>query len=415
MVLRRRHFSQLRTVINRGGFSYAKALRKLSDNLLSLSSASVTGHSDLKWRHSDLKWDDFVEALHPYFGFVADPRQNKPAWKVSESGFIMSGNVNPIVKRSPEKVIVGLFGGSLAAVIYPSLKSVLEQHSTSLGKQFVVINFAAGGYKQPQQLMILNYLLALGAEFDFVINLDGFNDVALAPTENIPSHVNPFFPRKWDERTANTISPTTVRLVGLIEVTKLNRVKWAHIFHDNYLYLSPTLFLLWQTGDQRLARTIYDASQTIRTNTVKSQSYTMQGPLYPDTDEFVLYNDLSQVWKRSSFQMKALCDANGAQYYHFLQPNQYVPGSKPMTDEERRQTINKESAYGSAVVKGYPLIAKGGEELKAIGVKFTDLTSIFVDNREILYVDDCCHTNSKGSDLIAKRLYETILPQLSPR
>jgi hypothetical protein len=396
-------------VINHTAFSYPKARSKLEDQLSSDSpELKVTGRTDLKW-------GDFVEVLHPYFGFVADPYQNKPMWKVSDFGFLMSGNVNPIVKKSPDKVIVGCFGGSLGGVIYPYLKEVLEQHSTDIGKQFVVINFAAGGYKQPQQLMILNYLLALGAEFDFVINLDGFNDIVLAPTENAPNHVNPFFPRGWDRRTANIISPATVRLVGLVEVTKRSREKWAYTFRKHHLYLSPTLFLLWQSQDQRRARTIYDANQNIKTESAKSQTFTMKGPPYSYSDETLLYNDLAQVWKRCSVQMKTLCDANGAHYYHFLQPNQYVPGSKPMTEEERKIAINKDSPYTKEVEKGYPLMIKQGAILPTLGVKFTDLTSIFADNREILYIDDCCHTNSKGSVVIAQRIYQTILPELNSR
>ena len=36
------------------------------------------------------------------------------------------------------------------------------------------------GYKQPQQLMAYNYLLSLGAEFDAVINIDGYNVITTA-------------------------------------------------------------------------------------------------------------------------------------------------------------------------------------------------------------------------------------------
>lgn len=84
-------------------------------------------------------------------------------------------------------MIVGLFGGSFSKLCYFSLKSVLDRHSATLGKNFIVINFATDGYKQPQQLMILNYLLALGAEFDVVINLDGFNEVSLPRLKTSPT------------------------------------------------------------------------------------------------------------------------------------------------------------------------------------------------------------------------------------
>ena len=35
-----------------------------------------------------------------------------------------------------------------------------------------------------------------------------------------------------------------------------------------------------------------------------------------------IYRDIADVWKRTSLQMKVLSEANGAKYYHFLQPNQ---------------------------------------------------------------------------------------------
>jgi hypothetical protein len=52
-----------------------------------------------------------------------------------------------------------------------------------------VVKATIGGYKQPQQLMALNWFMALGGEFDIVINLDGFNDVALPALENVPTRI----------------------------------------------------------------------------------------------------------------------------------------------------------------------------------------------------------------------------------
>jgi hypothetical protein len=39
--------------------------------------------------------------------------------------------------------------------------------------------------------------------------------------------------------------------------------------------------------------------------------------------------------------MARLAEANGARYLHFLQPNQYLEGSKPISDEEREIVIEK--------------------------------------------------------------------------
>ena len=106
--------------------------------------------------------------------------------------------------------------------------------------------------------------------------------------------------------------------------------------------------------------------------------------------------------------MKNLCEANGAKYFHFLQPNQYVEGSKPMSAAEKQRAVNANSPYKKAVARGYSDLARAGRELQTAGVNFTDLTMIYSGNEQLLYVDDCCHTNTEGSDIVAQRIYETI-------
>ena len=50
---------------------------------------------------------------------------------------------------------------------------------------------AHGGWKQPQQLLALSWILALGGELDVLINVDGFNEVALDGVENAERGVFP--------------------------------------------------------------------------------------------------------------------------------------------------------------------------------------------------------------------------------
>ena len=48
------------------------------------------------------------------------------------------------------------------------------------GREIVPLCFAHEGYKQPQQLLVLSYFLSIGQELDLVVNIDGFNEVALS-------------------------------------------------------------------------------------------------------------------------------------------------------------------------------------------------------------------------------------------
>jgi hypothetical protein len=391
--------------INHTWFSYSEAIS-------ALSSSAPTDSSEFILRGlADLKMGDFVEVLHPYFGFVAEPQQNKKEWKVSDFGFPLSDTPSPVTRKAPNKVIVGVFGGSFTQWVYLSLKPILERRGRETGKEFVVLNFGIGGHKQPQQLMILNYLLAIGAEFDVVINIDGFNEVMLPASENIPNNVNPYYPRAWDKRTAAAVNAPSVRLIGRREEVKERKERWANSFRKHRLYLSPTLFLIWQARDHSFARIIYATNQRIAAEGAKSQSYTMRGPAYTFSEPDQLYRDLVAVWKRSSLQMKNLCEANGIRYHHFLQPNQYVAGSKPMNGDEARKAINPASPYKEAIEHAYPEMEKAIADLQKQGVAAEDLTQIYSNHPEPIYIDDCCHTNTEGSEIVAKRILETVFPK----
>lgn len=104
--------------------------------------------------------------------------------------------------------------------------------------------------------------------------------------------------------------------------------------------------------------------------------------------------------------MAELSRASGIAYFHFLQPNQYVPGSKPISAEEAQKAISGEEDYKfrTAVELGYPLLAAAGERLAADGLEFIDLRFMFRDHPEPLYVDTCCHLGLDGNDLLGEEI-----------
>ena len=390
------------SAFNRALFSYGRIRAEMAAGGLAAAPASA-----LSGRTS-FNWADYVEVLHPYFGFVADPTRNKPSWAVSDFGFVFNGDTDAITKRAPGRIVVAVFGGSFANGVFPALRSLVQAKASALGKEIQFVNFSSAGYKQPQQLMVLNYLMALGAEFDIVVNVDGFNDVVLPYIENVRDHVNPFFPRLWNRRTSETISPADLRKIGYVEFLKARRAGWARRFEGSRLYFSPTLCLVWQYGDRAMSRAIYAAEQEILAEGDSSRSYTMRGPKYNFTDDRRLFQDLADVWRNSSEQMATLCAARGIRYYHFLQPNQYVPNSKPMAAEERMRAAPEGNPYQVGVVGGYPFLVKAGDQLKGAGIQFFDLTQIFAGVREPVYNDNCCHLNAAGYVIVARRIWDEI-------
>ncbi len=86
-----------------------------------------------------------------------------------------------------------------------------------------VVTLGIAGYKQPQQLLALAYFLSLGAEYDLIINLDGYNDIVLPITDNYSFGVNPFFPRAWNLRISRQPCKKILTVIG--EVRYLRDLK----------------------------------------------------------------------------------------------------------------------------------------------------------------------------------------------
>jgi hypothetical protein len=326
----------------------------------------------------------------------------------------------PIQTRAPGKVIVGIVGGSVAYwfSVYgvETLRAQLQQSPPFEAKSFVFVRLALGGYKQPQQLMVLTYLLALGAQFDIVINIDGFNEVALPIAEDLPSHVFPFFPRSWFLRVNTLPEPGISVLVGRIQYLRTRREQAAAMV-KGALHYSATVDLIWKYLDNALAASLSQAELELESYHPKasSSSYVACGPTRRYESDKDLYTDLAAVWQRGSVQLQRLCVANGIRYFHFLQPNQYVAGTKPMASAEIKQAIAENQPYRKGAEEGYPYLIAAGAGLRRQGVQFHDLTRIFSETTEPIYVDTCCHLNQQGNDMLARRIAEVIRQDFETR
>jgi hypothetical protein len=354
---------------------------------------------------------DFVrpEVLHPYLGFVDAPAPGV----VSALGFPSPSAVP--AKRAPDRVLVAIVGGSVAqgfgVLGAPLLARELAAAPSVAGRSVVVQSFGLGGYKQPQQLLLLGYLLALGGELDVLVNLDGFNEVALHGAENAKKGVSPIYPRSWYYRVAGAADREAQALLGrgayLADAMRAN----AAFFSLAPLRWSP----LGQLAFDLRHRLLSIRSDRLRTELRERRPSAepaggLAGPQLAG-GEPALYAELAAIWARGSRQLERLSRANGIRYYHFLQPNQYSD-QKPMGADERARAYDEAYPYRPGVVKGYPLLVAEGRRLAAEGVRFTDLSGAFADHPERLYVDPCCHFNAEGHEILARRIAAAILADL---
>ena len=131
----------------------------------------------------------FKQGLHPYFGFAhPDSERGRTGggeYFINNMGFPQNSPVSvPFVPKKDDFVVM-LFGGSVAGNLAAppqgglSLQAALQKLDVLKEKNVIVYSMAQGSGKQPQQLIALSFLLALGQHIDLVINVDGFNEAAL--------------------------------------------------------------------------------------------------------------------------------------------------------------------------------------------------------------------------------------------
>jgi hypothetical protein len=361
--------------------------------------------------------------VHPYVGFVEEPRddsgvipfgQERPV-PVSTFGYL--DRAGPIHARAEGKVIVGILGGSVASLFAVNgaerLRADLHESPSFAGKELVFVNLALGAYKQPQQLMTLSYLLALGARFDIVLNIDGFNEVALYESENGGRRIFPAYPHGWYGR-VEVADPQLGRLLGEVAYVNSRRADLARTFSKPPWRYSVLCNLLWEALDRGYPARIHALKEEFRRTSPARGNYFVTGPPSHFATREALYEHLASLWANSSIQLAALCSANGIRYHHFLQPNQYLAGSKPLGRRERREAYRADHPYRPSVELGYPLLIRNGRDLRARGVRLHDLTGLFAGIDEPIYADDCCHYNRRGYEIMADRVAAAILDDAAP-
>ena len=377
------------------------------DEMIRLKAESVKYHStkdELVAGEID-RGNSVIQVIHPYLGYVLDPK------RTPDTSYLGLPNEkdDPLSGKDNGSITVAIFGGSFAAGTASYGATVMHDILQSNGKIPQILTIAMGGYKQPQQLFALAYLLSHGAKFDVVVNIDGFNEVALPKVENIPFGVNPFYPRAWYNRTYMMQDQATLRQMGRSLTFQDSRQQWAMLFL-NMPKFSIIRNIGWRAYDNVLQRKIKDIDdQILHPAKEKEDRFLATGPKIEFKRETELYQAIADHWKSCSLLMKALCDSQGIEYIHFIQPNQYFEAGRKLTETEQQNCFREDHPYRPGVENGYPKLLEAKNDLINSGVNFHDLTMIFHDIPQTVYKDDCCHPNSFGYDIIAKYIAQNIL------
>ena len=361
--------------------------------------------------------------IHPYRGITTRPGEQPAGWTREDRRNNVFGVVDAVDdprQLSEEDVVVAIFGGSVAMSTALETGHIvareLEATGWPDGREVQVVNFAIAGYKQPQQLFLLSEALLLGVPIDVVINLDGFNEVAIGGTDAKKGH-HPFLPNKnfWATAFGSATGSLSLEQIELTaaSVGERRRAKAIRAAFETSPLRHSALYQAY-TG-ARAARADATAVQIEeQLQEVAGEGavefYDLENPCLGQPSG--CWDLILDLWQRSSLGMKALAESRGASYFHALQPNQYLEGSKTLNDEELRIAWDPRRPWSQAAAAAYPSLREAGAELEEQGVRWLDLTQIFAGMNETLYKDPCCHYKTRGYFLIAQRLGRTIGEQL---
>jgi hypothetical protein len=278
-----------------------------------------------------------------------------------------------------------------------------------------VLNFAHATYKQPQQLNRLTWLLSLGYVPELVLNIDGFNEVALG-YENARSGTHPSYPSypSWgfaaqDFGRASVSDLASLGRLALLRDQSLREIRRAL---DHGLYRS-SLLSAWVGGNlTRLSEQRHRLTESLRKARTGSAGQRLRrqlrGPDPPADPEQIIALCIA-AWEQGSLSLDAVCRSRGIAYVHLLHPTLHDQGSKPWSAAER--ALRAPSAdWIEGVRLGYPLLRERGAALARRGEAFVDGSRAFATMPETLY-NDACHFNERGNIV----LHELIAPVLLER
>ncbi|MCT7983285.1 hypothetical protein NG796_08265 [Laspinema sp. A4] len=369
-----------------------------------------------------------LERLHPFFGYVLKP--NLPlnlefstrVFTVNNLGFPADYDY-PFIRQNPNQVIIGVFGGSVASnfsmyeienqVLAKTLKEKIPELAN---KEIIILPFALGGYKQPQQLLILNYILSLGQEFDFVINIDGFNEVALSNL-NYQENIALSMPSVQHLLPLRDVASNNLGVDELSAIAKIieNREQLQEKQETLQQSKLASTYLFRMVSTQAAAKNYQENLMEFE----KIRGQKQQNP----AQDFILrienareavdvdtaFSRMAELWGNSSRLMKESLEKQNSLYFHFIQPNQYYPTGRSFSEEERKLAIIDNHPYELGVQKGYPMLFQTLEQLKTENIPVFNATQIFDNVNDIVYIDSCCHYNKAGNQVFATYIADSIV------
>jgi hypothetical protein len=350
-----------------------------------------------------------VPVLQPYTGYVVTGVVDQLDFELKLS------QANHDASRYEILVVGGSVAAMFGALGEKHFVERLSADPTFAGKSVYVYEYGMGGFKQPQMVNLVQYFLALGFAPECVIDIDGFNDVALA-NANAVAGSSPLLPSigHWGSLT-NSAAPDRETIgaawLGLEDQAAIVSIgERALRLGAPHSAIASLLVLRALASHEARAHAAFEAYS--RRLQERASALVVHGPAFEPGAQAVAEVS-ARCWEESSRTLRAMCDARGILYLHVLQPTLYDAGSKPLAPLELANSHGTES-WIEGVHAGYPLLRAAGQRLRDEGEHFVDATQIFAGVQTALYFDDC-HFNAAGNVMLGDRIADELLACMKAR
>ena len=327
----------------------------------------------------------------------------------------------PWQSSGENEFIVGVFGGSVAQWLALQggelLATRIEQLDGFAGRRVRVLPFAQGGFKYPQQIQTLSYFSSIGQRFDVVIDISGFNEVALS-SFNVAKGVHFGFPSfmhlgpMLQLIASDAAPPETMCLLSRIRSYTARAANLKTRVDESRV---ASLWLL-RSLRLRVVESRLDSAQTelaLASSTGDFQFISVPRVDTPSDLEGAC-SDAALQWSRGVSMMRALARGIDAEFIEVLQPNQYYSGHE-FSSGERSLALSSRSVFREPVEIGYPLLRAAVDNLREEGVHVIDAVDVFDSESRPVFSDNCCHYNDLGNRILVDRIIEELRPVLVAR
>jgi hypothetical protein len=337
--------------------------------------------------------------LHPFLGYVREAGD-----ATNNVGFLARADFP--YRAAHDELVVGIFGGSVAEAMCqqeaPLLETALRDETIDKGyARVTVLCFAVVGFRQPQSLFAF---LEYADTIDVAIFVEGFNEVVFWGEGGYPADFPNF--ALWLPLVQDAVSPAQASSLCRLHAARAVRRAITEPFLAPVLRSSAFGHLLWQAlaaleqRGERRARADLDGEQR------GLRPY--RSPVGESDDD--LRERYLERYASVLRLTSGLGAALGIAVFHFLQPNQYLDGSKPFSGEELAHRRSNADLH-RFVSAGYPELRRIIGQARRAGIAAADLTQLFDRLAETVYVDDCCHYDARGTRLLALAVIDEIRAQ----